>query len=192
MIRFFLTGLIKLPLFLLLYWAVFNQYAPSDVVHFYWLRKPEVIMLVAGGTGLFLLKRIIWIHAFARPKRYFLRYLFTLILIPSYAFISLFIVFVLNGYLDDHSRQEAWETNLVFYKDAKVACFSAGLDDDYLIPGVRQDPEVIFVSKSQCGKIGPEVENATQPYPYLITLSNGKFGIPYVSNIEINPHILPH
>ena len=163
------------------YVLAFNEYAPSDVTLGLWLKKPKVLMAIGAVVGLFIIKRVLGIVLFADKLDKARQLVGTFLLLPFYAFISLFIVININGYFDDGSRTVVVPTNLVLFKDMKIACITAAIDDKQLQAGERT-PMILFVPRRMCQNINKDVGNGKK-HPYILMLSGGRLGIPYLADI---------
>ena len=167
------------------YVIAFNDFVPSDVTMGLWLRQPIVIIVISAIVAVLLIKRVVGIIYFAPKEKRAQKLALSIFLLPSYVFIALFITIDINGLLDDKTSTVHWYTNLVFFKDMKAACISAGIDDAQLNRG-DQTPNIMLVPRHQCNSIGTDVGTTGDRRPYLVTLSIGKLGIPYITAIEAN------
>ena len=166
------------------YVIAFNDYVPSDITAGLWLTKPAVIITIAVIVIFFIAKRVASIWYFGVEGARSTKLWLTLLLLPSYLFIALFITIDASGLLDNGTRKVEWPTNLVFFKDVKVACIIAGIDDAQINAGDVSTPNIWMVPRRLCSDIGDEVKNKEPgKHAYILTLSAGRLGIPYITKI---------
>ena len=164
------------------YGLVFHRYVPADVTQGLWLRKEPVMMALGAIFGAMLLLRIISILGSKRRDKRGLRFFMTLLLLPFYAFVSLFVMLVINGYDAPKVQADGFQTNLVYLRDLKVACITAALSDEKIEAGGVHKPTILFVPGSLCQNIEPSVA-APGKHPYILSFSGGRLGVAYLVDI---------
>jgi hypothetical protein len=177
----FIVFLLKFTLLAVLYYASIYQYAPSDITQGDWLSKISLLLLFARIFGLLVLYRIIKFIFFSKGKDLFIRLLSALFSLPFYALISILIILGLNGYKDDKTNTISWQTNLVYFKDFKLACIAAGIDNSQ-IREKNYTPQIIFIPGKLCNILANDT--ITNDTPYSLEISAGGLSVPYVIAIE--------
>ncbi len=182
--------MIKVVLFLLkfaflavLYYIALYRYAPSDVTQGDWLSKISLLLLFARIFGLLFLYRMIKFIFFSKGKPFFIRILSALFALPFYALISLLIILGMNGYKDDKTSTISWQTNLMYFKNFKLACIAAGIDNSQ-IREKNYTPQIIFIPGQLCDTLAKDTISNETLTPYSLEISAGGLSIPYVIAIE--------
>lgn len=175
--------LVKFLFLAALYYVAIYHYAPSDVTQADWLSKISLLFLFGRVFGLFVMYRMVKFIFFSKGKPFFIRILSALFALPFYALISILIILGLNGYKDDHTNSISWQTNLVYFKNFKIACIAAGLDNSQ-IREKNYTAQIVFLPGKLCDTLAEDTITNDTLSPYLLELSSGAYSIPYVTSLQ--------
>lgn len=178
-----LLALLKLLAIGGLYFAALYRYAPSDVTQGIWAFKLATILMFARIFGLFMVYHAIKFIFFSKGKSLGRRIISTMFAVPFYALVTALVMLTLNGYKDDETHTTSWHTNLVFFRDFKLACLVAGIDD-YQIRRGDNAAQLVLLPGILCSELADDGITGESLMPYDIKISAGSMSIPRVIAVE--------